>query len=174
VEPFTLSADNGLSTPGTANEMRTYQNEDAGFRFDYPATWTVDGEQQAGSRGSVIQLTSWEHAPGDIAAETPPGGTRLDVVLLDWDPKHDLAAHIAVREQAWAASGMTITAEEARLLAGDHPAVRFLVTSPGSAEPGFFLITTVGDRYLHLSGFGDLAALEAIGQTLQIGAEGSE
>ena len=141
----------------------TYQDDEAGFAFDYhvPA-WTMGEKLQIGSRSYVVQMTFSTHAPEET------GDTYLEAAVMTWDPKGDLAAYIAVRKQAWAASGMPIVDEEARTLAGGHPAMRFLVNGADGTSQGFFLITTVGDQYLVLSGAGNVAALEAVGQTLRV------
>lgn len=156
--------------PQLSFEAATYQDKDAGFEFDYPSTWTVDPPQIGGGRGYIIQFTSWPHAPGDISAETPPGGTRMDVNVLLWDRKNDLDAYIAVRKQAWSASGFDILSEEESTLAGDWRAVRFRIQAP--EEQAFFLITTLGERYLVLSGSGDLGLLDEISRTLRLLAAG--
>lgn len=166
VEPFTLNVDNGPIPPDSTGTTATYRDEAVGFSFDYHApAWAVGEKQSVGPRGSVVQLTFWSHAPEET------GDTHLDVAVMEWDPKRDLAAYVAMRKQAWDASGMTIVAEEARLLGGTHPAVRFLVTTPDGAGQSFFLITTVGDQYLVLSGSGDINALETVAQTLRLQAE---
>lgn len=163
VEPFTLSVDNGPIPPDPTGTTATYRDDAAGFSFDYHApAWTVGEKQQIGPRGTVVQFTFASHAPEATTEET-----RMDVAVMDWDPKNDLTAYLETRKQAWAASGMTIASEEARLLPGDHLAVRFLVTTPDGNGQGFFLITTVGEQYLVLSGSGNLDALEAIAQTLR-------
>lgn len=141
----------------------TYQDDEAGFAFDYhtPA-WTMGEKLQIGSRSYVVQMTFAAHAPEET------GATYLEAAVMTWDPKDDLAAYVAVRKQAWTASGMSIVDEEARTLAGGHPAMRFLVNGADGANQGFFLITTVGEQYLVLSGAGKVAALEEVAQTLRV------
>jgi hypothetical protein len=160
--------------PPPAFEAALYRDEFAGFELDYPADWTLDDVDPAvkqAERGYYAQLTSWPHAPGEIAEELPPGGSRLDITVQQWDPADDLAAHLEMRKTAWSSSGMTILAEEQWTLAGDHPAVRVLVQGI-EGEQAFFLITTTANgRYLVLSGTGDIALLEAIGRTVQVAAQ---
>lgn len=163
VEPFTLAVDNGAQSADPTGTTATYRDDVAGFSFDYHApAWTVGDKQQIGPRGSVVPLTFSSHAPDEI------GATHLDVAVMAWDPKGDLAAYVAMRKTAWDASGMTIVSEEERFLAGDHPAVRFVVTGADGQSQGYFFMTTVGDQYLVLSGEGNVDALDAIAQTVQI------
>jgi len=153
----------GQPVPPADGTTATYRDDAAGFAFDYHASaWTVGEKQQAGARASLVQLTFGAHTPSET------DDTWLDVAVMEWDPKRDLAAYVAVRKAAWTASGMPIVAEETRLLAGDHPAMRFLVTGVDGTSQGFFLITTIGEQYLVLSGSGNLAALEEIAQTLRV------
>lgn len=163
VAPFTLQVDNGAAGSDPTGTTATYQDDEAGFAFDYHApAWTMGEKLQIGSRSYVVQMTFSTHAPEET------GDTYLEAAVMTWDPKDDLAAYIAVRKQAWAASGMPIVDEEARTLAGGHPAMRFLVNGADGTSQGFFLITTVGDQYLVLSGAGNVAALEEVGQTLRV------
>ncbi|MFN8441006.1 MAG: SH3 domain-containing protein [Caldilineaceae bacterium] len=128
--------------------------EDAGgFAFNYPSDWNITGGE-AGVRGNIIQFTA-------------PDGTKLDVSILDWDPKNDLNAYVATRKTAWDASGMQIIDEQAWTVGNDHPAVRLIIRSGN--EDGFFLLTTLGDQYLTLGGSGNLDALNAIGKSLRVG-----
>lgn len=89
----------------------------------------------------------------------------MDVNVLLWDPKNDLDAYIAVRKQAWSASGFDILSEEETMLTGEWRAARFWIQAP--EEQAFFLITTLGERYLVLSGSGDLKLLDEISRTLR-------
>ncbi len=167
VEPASATgASTDASSEAAAGTTTTYA--DAGYTFDYPSSWTILGDPQQGTRGSILQLVSWTPAPGASTDETPAGGSRMDVALLDWDPKNDLAAYVAIRKQAWTASGMTIDAEETLMLPGEHPAMRFLVTAVGSDAQSLILLTTVGEQYLTLNGYGDIPTIDAIAQTLQI------
>lgn len=141
----------------------TYQDDTAGFAFDYHApAWTIGDTLQIGPRSYVVQMSFSAHAPEET------GETYLEVAVMNWDPKHDLAGYVAVRKQAWAASGMPIVDEETRTLAGGQPAMRFLVNGADGATQAYFLITTVGEQYLVFSGAGNLDALDEVAQTLRI------
>lgn len=141
----------------------TYQDDVAGFAFDYHApAWTIGDTLQMGPRSYVVQMRFAAHAPEET------GETYLEVAVMNWDPKHDLAGYVAVRKQAWAASGMPIVDEETRTLAGGHPAMRFLVNGADGTTQAYFLITTVGEQYLVFSGAGNLDALDEVAQTLRL------
>ena len=160
--------DNSTSTPAAPSfEAAVYRDDTYGFEFDYPASWTLDKERQIGDRGSVSQLTSWPHAPDEISAETPSGGSRMDVTLYSWDPKNDLDAFVETRQQAWEASGMNIQSQEAWGASDGHSYLLFQVVAADQKETALFLFTTVGDRYLALSGSGDIKLLEEIFHTLR-------
>ncbi len=166
--PPALAASPSPTTSAPTFTPATYTDDYAGFAVDYPAEWTLD-QSSAGARsqrGYFVQLTSWVHAPGDLSAQTPAGGSRMDITVSRWDPKKDLDAYIARRKTSWESSGLTVTAEETWTLAGDLRAVRFLVRA--SDETAFFLVTTAGDLYLVLSGTGDLGMLEAISRTTRM------
>jgi hypothetical protein len=143
-------------TPGApvpAFEAATYRDEEAGFELDYPAAWDAPVPVQAGERGSVVQFS---------AANQP----LLDVAVLRWDPKYDLAAYSANRELAWDASGIAIVSQETFTLADGREAARYIVESQ-TGELAFFFFTTVGDRYLQLSGSGDLDTLIEVAATVR-------
>ena len=166
--PPTLTALPSPTTFAPAFTPATYTDDYAGFTVDYPAEWTLDqsGVGANSKRGYSVQLTSWVHAPGDLSVQTPAGGSRMDITIYRWDPKHDLDAFILSRKTAWRSSGFTIAAVDNWTLAGNQRAVRFLVQTPD--EMAFFMLTTVGDLYLVLSGTGDLGMLEAIGRTTAV------
>lgn len=153
VTPFTLSTDNAPITPEPTEETALYEDSAAGFAFDYPATWMVSGGE-SGDRGALTLLSA-------------PDGTRLDVSVLAWDPKNDLAAYVATRKVAWDASGITIVEEEPWILSSGQPAIQFVVRGADGSD-GFFLFTALDERYLTLSGSGNLDALDAIGKSLRI------
>jgi hypothetical protein len=160
--------DDSTSTPASPSyEAAVYRDDSAGFEFDYPASWTLDQNSGGGDRGSVSQLTSWPHAPGDIAAETPAGGSRMDVTVYSWDPKNDLDAFVASRQQAWEASGIGVQSQEGWGEANGPVNILIQVLGADQKETALFLFTTAGDRYLVLSGSGDLKLLEEIFRSLR-------
>jgi len=155
-------------TPGMAQvsfEPVTYRDEPAGFELDYPSSWTADPPQVGGDRGYFAQITSWSRNPGELPEDIPAGGTIMSINVLLWDPKNALDEYIDVRKQAWTDMGFEILMEEEWTLAGDWKAFRFLIETP--EEEAFFLITIIGERYLLISGTGDLDLLEEIVGTLR-------
>jgi hypothetical protein len=145
-----------------------YEDAEGGFAFNYPSDWTLDGKDpaQSGSRGYYVQMTSWPHPPGDIGEVHPAGGTALTVTVQLWDPVQDLDAFAEQRKTAWDASGFPILAEEELTLKSGQRALAYTIQSPD--HPAYFLLTTLGDRYLVLSGSGDVGLLAEIGSTLEI------
>ena len=139
--------------PALSFEPATYRDEANGFEFDYPADWQLSDQGVLGDRGSQALLIS-------------NGETRLAITVYLWDP-NDLDAYVENRKQAWSASGFSILLEEPLVLEGGHPAVRFVVQT-AEGEQAFFFFTTVGERYLELSGTGDPALLAEITQTVRV------
>ncbi|HSA99295.1 MAG TPA: hypothetical protein VLE49_01510 [Anaerolineales bacterium] len=162
--PTDVSTDQvpGMKLPAPPFEAETYIDEKAGFAFDYPRGWTVT-EPMGGERGSQVQFLS---SP-DLAnmATLPDGATRLSATLYDWDPKNDLAAYAAARKTAWESSGFTILEEKPLVLELGLPAVQFTVQSPDTTT--VFLVTALGDRYLVLSGEGNLKLVKEIVQRVR-------
>lgn len=155
-------------TPGIAQvsfEPATYRDEAASFELDYPSSWTADSPQVGGDRGYFAQITSWSRNPGELPEYVPAGETIMSINVLLWDPKNALDEFIDVRKQGWVASGFEILLEEEWTLAGDWKAFHFLIQTP--EEEASFLITTIGERYLLISGSGDLDVLVEIARTLR-------
>jgi hypothetical protein len=164
-EPTALPVPTETPFPVLPFEATTYRDEVAGFEFDHPAGWAFDdGEVQ--SRGSYVQFYSWDWNPGDPIDPLPVGETILSVTNQLWDPKNDLEAFINQRKLAWDSSGISILSEERLPLAGDRPAVQFIVQGVDGAQ-AYFLFTTAGEQYLVLSGSGDLNLLAQIAHTLR-------
>jgi len=164
-EPTSAPILTDTPVPAPAFESTTYRDETAGFEFDYPASWKIDGGETQ-SRGSYVQFYSWDWQPGQPIDPLPEGGTVLTVTNQLWDPKNDLEAFINQRKLAWEASGISIQSEERLNLAGDRPAAQFIVKGVDGAQ-AYFLITTNGENYLVFSGNGDLGLLAEISQTLR-------
>jgi hypothetical protein len=148
--------------PAPSFESETYINEEVGFALDYPAGWTVN-ESILGDRGSQVQFLS---SP-EIAelAVLPKGATRVSAVIYDWDPKNDLPAYIANWKTAWESSGFTVVEEEPLVLDLGLDAVQFMLKTPDTSA--VVLITALGDKYLVLSGEGNLQLAKEIVQRLR-------
>jgi hypothetical protein len=143
-------------------ESATYRDEANGFELDYPSDWSLEPNTVIGSRGSQAQLFS----PGTTAETLAEGGSRITLVVYDWDPKGDLGAYVAQRRLAWDSSGFKVMNGSTTALVDGRPASDFFIQPPDSGLT-YFLLTTVGDRYLQLAGEGDLALIETIAGTLR-------
>jgi len=151
-------------TPGLPFTAVTYRDEEAGFELEYPASWfLMDGETQ--SRGAYVQITSWDPGPGGIQS-IPEGGSVLQIAIYLWEPTHNLDARLAMRRDSFTASGNSILEEEELSPAGERVVRLKLRLTDGSQA--LFYLAVLGDRYLELSGSGDLAALDASMRTLRI------
>jgi hypothetical protein len=143
----------------------TYQDQSAGFELDYPASWTADPPIVGGTRGYIAQITSWSRTPGELPEFIPEGETILAINVLRWDPINELEQFTDSRRQAWEASGHQILQENELILPGDWRALEFLVET--QEETVYYLLATVGERYLLLSGTGDLEIISEISSTLR-------
>ena len=158
-------APTATESPSLSFEAASYRDEVAGFEFDYPAGWFVGPIQQY-SRGGITAFTSWERPTDALPDAAPPGETRMDVTVQLWDPTGDLEAFVDQRRGAWDASGTTIESEEEWTLEDGRPARAFVVTG-SDGEQAYFFFTTIGDKYLVLSGNGDLTLLAEIAHTVR-------
>jgi hypothetical protein len=143
--------------PAAPFESQPYFNETVGFALDYPTGWTVK-ESGVGDRGSQIQFLSSPDLAD--AATLPEGASRLSATIYQWDPKQDLAAFITNQKSAWDASGFTILEEQPLTLELGLAATEFTVKTPEANV--VYLITAIGDRYLVLSGEGNLELVKKI------------
>jgi len=152
-------------SPSLSFEPALYRNASAGFEFDHPSHWVVGPDVQQ-SRGGITAFTSWSRPIDTFPNETPPGETRLDVTVQLWDPTGDLEAFLNQRFLAWDGSSIGIVSQEERTLEDGRAAAAFVVEGSDGTQ-GFFFFTTIGDRYLVLSGDGDLALLAEIAHTVR-------
>ncbi len=139
----------------------TYTDAANEFELTYPAGWSLEPSKPIGSRASQARLLS----PGTTAETLADGGARISIVVYTWDPKNDLNAYLARRKSAWDASGTKIIEETALKLAGERPAVGFIVQSTDNQQ-SFLLITTAGEKYLEIVGEGNLSLTREIALTL--------
>jgi hypothetical protein len=147
-----------------AIELVSYQNPESGLAFDFPAGWMLD-EVILGSRAPFgIQLTSWAHEPG-MVSEVPEGGTILNILVQQWDPKGDLTAFGENRKVAWQASGFAILSENNLTLSNGAPAVEYSVQTPDALA--YHLFSTLGEHYLVVSGSGDLDRIARIARSIR-------
>jgi len=144
----------------------TYRDEQAGLELQYPAAWfLVGGEAQ--SRGAYTQIASWDPGPNGIQS-TPEDGSILQISIYQWEPTQDLDARLNLRRDNFSGSGNSILEEE-QLTLGGVRVVRLKIQLTDGSQVLVYL-AELGDRYLELSGSGDLATLDASMQSLRIAA----
>ena len=164
-EPPPAAEPSSTPAPAPSFEAVTYRDATNGFELDHPASWLVGPSEQQ-SRGGITAFTSWQRPTDVFPDETPPGETRMDVTVQLWDPTGDLEAFLEQRHNAWDASGIEVTLEERWTLDDGRAAAAFVVEGSDGA-PAYFFFTTTGDRYLVLSGSGDLDLLAEIAHSLR-------
>ena len=140
----------------------TYKAEAAGIELDYPSDWTTTPIKEVGTRGSTGQLFS----PGSTAANLAEGGSRVGITIYLWDPKNDLAAYVTHRKTAWEGGGSSIVKESSGDLLDGRKYMSFIVQAPDKQQ-AFFLLTGLGEKYLEISGEGNLALAEEIAHTVR-------
>jgi len=160
--------------PTLSFEPATYRDPSAGFEFDYPANWTVGPVEQQ-SRGGITAFTSWSRPTDALPGETPAGETRMDATVQLWDPTGDLNAFVTrfldslaslASAPANDAIGIAVMSDESLTLSDGRPAAAFVVEGSDGTQT-FFFFTTLNDKYLVLSGQGDLALLAEIARTVR-------
>ena len=132
----------------------TYRDELHGFELEHPESWTVSDPPEQYSRGSIVQLTA-------------EGEPVLDIAVQLWEPTNDLEAFIELRNQAWEGSGTKILSEDRLSIDENVEGARFVVRT-ASGEEAMFFYAAIGDRYLALSGAGDVALLSKIVETVRL------
>ena len=140
----------------------TYKVEAEGFELDYPAGWTSVPLVQVGSRGSQGQLFS----PGTSAETLAPGGSRVGITVYLWEPKSDLASYVTHRRTAWESGGFSIVKESKGDLVDGRKYMSFVVQA-SDKQQAFFLFTGLGEKYLEISGDGNLALVEEIARSMR-------
>ena len=154
-----------LPTSAPSIPLTTYEDTASGFTFDYPADWMLDSIILGERAPTGYQITSWAHDPG-MVAEVPEGGTIINIAVQQWDPRGDLTAFIENRKLAWEASGITIMKEENLTLGNGLPAVIFVVIGADDVQ-GYFLMSTLGENYLVVSGSGDQAMIDLVARSVR-------
>ncbi len=142
-------------------EPAEYLDEEAGFRLFYPVDWSVLPREQVGDRGSQAALFS----PGSTIEQIAMGGSKITLVIYNWDPKEDLDSYVAQRQLAWDASGFTAI-ERDRFKLDDNREVRLYDVKPTDGVDLFVAFTIVDGEYLQITGEGDLDLCEEIIRSL--------
>ncbi len=141
---------------------RVYDAGSEGYQLEYPSDWTAVPVDASNPRASQGQLFS----PGSSADTLAEGGTRMAMTVYEWDPKSDLAAFVQQRVAAWQSSGFTIAKHDEGSLQNGQPYSSFVIQTPDDHQ-AFFLFTTLGEKYLEISGEGNLALAEEIARTVR-------
>jgi hypothetical protein len=162
VPSATAAASETPAIPVPSFTATIYRDEVNGFELDYPSGWSMSPDTQIGTRGSQAQLFS----PGATAEQLPDGASRIGITVYLWDPKNDLVAYVDHRKFAWESGTQTIESQQESDLAGGRHEIDFIVRGADGAR-AFFLFTTLGDRYLEVSGEGDLALIREVALTLR-------
>lgn len=143
-----------VEEPDYSFEPVAFVDQESGFELLYPSTWTTPGGQVIGSRGYNVSFFEADEL-------------RMGATVYLWDPKRDLQAWSAQREQSWIGSGNIIVSKEETILQGDNFALAYVIETVGE-EQAFILLTTIGDRYFELFGDGDVDLIEEIASTVRI------
>lgn len=162
-EPPTLTPISTTEEPAL-QLSKSYEDAGLGFVFNYPGNWAV-AYQENQSRGGYFQFTRVDFQPDPNAGGLPEKEILMQVSLLNWEPKGDLAAYLEMRRGAWDSSGVEILSEEYWHWNEDVPAVTLTLRAIGGNESVVVLIT-VGDRYLSLSAGGNFQVVKAIARSL--------
>ncbi len=141
----------------------TYVNEHAGYAFDYPAGWIVQGEPNPGSYNYAITVQSFKLGSG---GPVPADQAKLDFVTCNSAECNTLQAIQAQIDEQVASGTLEILSEETWTLAGGIPAIRRQVVGEMGIEVAS-LITEIDGKALRVSGYGDLAAFDEVARTLR-------
>lgn len=140
--------------PALPVESLSYENPEIGLLVDFPREWMIGDTIVIGERASQTM------------ASAPDGSTIVTLTVNLWEPYNDLGAYAEMRQIAWDASGFTTISSQEWTLNNDQTARVFFLETP-EADPVFFLLTALDDRYLTLAGEGDLELVEQIALTLR-------
>jgi hypothetical protein len=151
---------------GPSFEAVVYTDPAGRFEISYPAGWMVDDSQMvAGSRGGYIQFSSFEHPEGGIN-EIPEGESVLQLATYLWDPVGDHEARLQMRLGNFLSSGNTILEEADFVFRNGQVGTRLLVLDT-NGEESVVVLAVMGDEYLEISGFGDIALIDEIISTFE-------
>jgi hypothetical protein len=150
------------ATRALSYSPKWYEDPIGKIAFQYPADWSLEPDQVIGDRGSQTLILS----QGSSAEKVAPGGARIVLMYISWDPKNDLSARTTQRKTAWEASGFVILDESTRELEDGRAVVDLLMETPDKTQ--FLVVLTIaGDRYLEMSAEGDLDLCSEILGTLK-------
>jgi hypothetical protein len=140
--------------PTLTFDSASYTDDETGFTFEYPVEWEVAAQPEEYARGQIIQF---------FVGEEPV----LTVSKLLWDPRNDLAAYTDYQVTAWLNSEVEILSDENLTLDDGSEARRFIIEGIDGVR-SLFMVTELGDRYLVISGTGDLDVLTQVSGSLML------
>ena len=148
-------------------ESQLFRDNIAGFELDYPSSWSEGyGEQQ--SRGYFQTYFSWDPAVSDSIEFVPEGGTYMQIVVYIWEPTNDLDAFVAWQSQSLEGSGNELLSKEEITLSDGESGVMVLRRSADGSKEFFSFWMAIGERYLSITGEGDLALLTEIVYSVRV------
>ena len=159
-----IYASEGFEDASSQEGTVTYVNEHAGYAFDYPAGWIVQGEPRQHGYNYVIILKSFKlsQGPGPVSEDQ----VKLDFVTCNSVECNTLQAMEERLDEDVAAGMLEILSEEEWTLDSGIPAIRRRVVGPMGIESAL-LFTEINGQSLSVSGFGDLSAFDEIVRTLR-------
>lgn len=162
--PGMIYAPAGFEDRPPQDGVVTYINEHAGYAFDYPAGWVVQGTPSPGSYNYVIILKSFKliRGSGPVADDQ----VKLDFETCNSAECNTLQAMEERIDENVAAGMLEILSEEEWTLDSGIPAIRRRVVGPMGIESAL-LFTEINGQSLSVSGFGDLSAFDEIVRTLR-------
>jgi hypothetical protein len=147
-------------------ETQLYADRELGFAFEYPTTWTVQGEE-----GASVVLVSFPLDPlGDqtaepIPAEIPEGETRIDFAPMSEEITTLDDGIQAVRDSI-VQNGQTVALDEEIRLVDNRRAYR-INTQNSTGGAVTMLVTEINGRVLVITAQGNTSPLSLIEQTLR-------
>jgi len=162
--PGMIYAPAGFEDRPPQDGVITYVNEHAGYAFDYPAGWVVQGSPSPGSYNYVIILKSFKliRGSGPVADDQ----VKLDFETCNSAECNTLQAMEERIDENVAAGMLEILSEEEWTLDSGIPTIRRRVVGPMGIESAL-LFTEINGQSLSVSGFGDLSAFDEIVRTLR-------
>jgi hypothetical protein len=146
-------------------EAAVYVDSESRFQLSYPAGWMLDASQ-GGSRGSYVQITSWQHEAGGFN-EIPADGSVVQIAIYQWDPIGDHAARLEMRRNNFLSSGTLILEENDIVFPNGQTGTRLLLQDT-DGKLSVVMLTVLGSEYLEISGYGpDVQLMDEIIATFE-------
>lgn len=148
-------------------KAQTYRNTQLGFAIDYPEGWTlIDVNPEIMASGQPYTATLLSPQPAGGGSELAAGASKMDITII---PGGAASLDAAAAQQRAAIEGASppgqITAENRLTLAANLPALRWEITSPGSASVLF--IAVINGNVVLLNGIGDKELFDVMVLTLR-------